>query len=537
MGSRPEGETNMHAIGAARGILVVPLAGALVVLVITSGPSPAQTTKAAKAKRPDFIPAGYDDYKNMLDQLGIKNMRRGRDARAKDTSDEGTANIYKDSMPDLMTFKDGTKVTTADQWPKRRAEIVEDFEREVYGRIPKEVPAVKWEVTKTTEGESGGIPTVTKTLVGHVDNSAFPKITVTIEADFTVPKHAAGKVPILVQFGFGRGFAFGRRGGGTEKPWTQQAIEKGWGYGSIVPVSIQGDNGRQLREGIIGLTNKGQPRKPDDWGALRAWAWGVSRMIDYFEANPDSGVDPAKVCITGVSRYGKAALVAHAFDTRVAAGFVASSGAGGAKLFRRDFGELLENVAGGGEYHWMAGNFLKYGADEAAFGKKTAADLPVDQHELIALCAPRPCFISNGIPPGDPNWIDAHGGFAATVLAGPAYRLLGKKDLGTPGDYLADPMPPVNTLIGGELAWRQHRGGHTNVPNFPTFFEWAGRYISTPGFRKEGKGGVSSPFSPGARGEITPSHPLPVSPGGQRGAKRRAPTPTQSSRINRWSRT
>src|SRR5207253_9142647 len=105
----------------------------------------------------------------------IKKMRKGRDGKGKDTSDEATASPYKDSMPDLMAFKDGTKVKSADQWPKRRAEIVEDFEREVYGRIPKNVPKVKWEVTKTVEGESGGIATVTKTLVGTVDNSSFPK--------------------------------------------------------------------------------------------------------------------------------------------------------------------------------------------------------------------------------------------------------------------------------------------------------------------------------------------------------------------------
>ena len=249
-------------------------------------------------------------------------------------------------------------------------------------------------------------------------------------------------------------------------------------------MSIQPDNNR-LREGIIGLTNKGEPRKPDDWGALRAWAWGVSRLIDHFAATPSAGVDPAKVCITGVSRYGKAALIATAFDTRIAAGFVASSGAGGAKLFRRDFGELLENVASRGEYHWMAGNFLKYAAAEATQGPKTVADLPVDQHMLIALCSPRPCLISYGIVPGDPNWIDAPGSFAATVLAGPAYRLLGAKDLQTPGNYLTDPMPPVNTLIGHQLAWRQHDGGHTNIPNFPTFFDWAARYIATPGLAKQ----------------------------------------------------
>jgi hypothetical protein len=449
--------------------------------LLGAGLCPAQDARGrGKGKRPDFIPADYDDYQNMLEQLGIKKVRRGRDARVKDTSSEATANRYKDSMPELMTFKDGTKVKSKDQWPRRRAEIVEAFEREVYGRIPKNVPKVKWEVTRTTEGESGGIATVTRALVGRVDNSAFPKIEVAIRASFTVPRDAAGRVPIILQFGFGFGFG----GKGKTVPWTRQALDKGWGHGTIIPVSIQPDNNR-LREGIIGLTNKGQPRRPDDWGALRAWGWGVSRLIDYFEANPASGVDPAKACITGVSRYGKAALVATAFDTRVAAGFVASSGAGGAKLFRRDFGELLENLASRGGYHWMAGNFLKYAADEADFGKKTVADLPVDQHQLIALCAPRPCFISYGVPPGDPNWVDAHGSFMAAVLAGPAYRLLGKKDLGTPGDYLTDKMPAVNTLIGGELAWRQHSGGHTNVPNFPAFFEWAGRYISTPGLTKK----------------------------------------------------
>jgi hypothetical protein len=515
-------------------------AAALLAVALLAPPS-----SLAQDKPPEAVPAAYDDYQNMLDQLGIKKMRPGRDGRGRDTSNEATANPFKDTIPDLMTFEDGTKVKTAGQWAKRRAEIVEEFEREVYGRVPKNVPRVNWEVTRTTEGESGGTATVTRTLVGHVDNSAFPQIRVDIQASFTVPKDAAGKVPIVLEFGFGFGGGLGGGvggfggggqpgivlsqqaqtrlqltdeqkkkladlqkevelqlsriltedqkkqlkdmqqrgggfGGGGANSWTQQALNKGWGFGTISANTIQPDNS-QLRQGIIGLTNKGQPRTPEDWGALRAWAWGVSRLIDYFEANPDSGVDPAKVCITGVSRYGKAALVATAFDTRVAAGFVASSGAGGAKLFRRDFGELLENLASRGGYHWMAGNFLKYAADEGKSGRKTAADLLVDQHELIALCAPRPCFISYGVPEkGDPNWVDAHGSFMAAVLAGPAYRALGKKDLGTPGDYLADEMPAVNTLIGGELAWRQHDGGHTNVPNFPAFYEWAGGYISAP---------------------------------------------------------
>jgi hypothetical protein len=452
-------------------------AAPIALMLIASTSSFGQGTGAGKSSQPSFVPAGYDDYQNMLDQLGIKKIRKGRDARVSDTSSEATANPYRETMPDLLVFKDGAKVKSADEWTRRRTEMLENFEREVYGKIPKNVPKVSWELARSAEGETGGIATITKTLIGHVENSAFPEIKVAIQASFTVPKHVAGRVPVILQFGFG----FGGRGGA--RPWTQQALEKSWGFATINPNSIQPDNNR-LREGVIGLTNKGQPRSPEDWGALRAWAWGVSRLIDYFESNQDSGVDPTKICITGVSRYGKAALVATAFDTRVAAGFVASSGAGGTKLFRRDFGELLENLASRGGYHWMAGNFLKYAAEEANFGKKTVADLPVDQHQLIALCAPRPCFISYGVLPGDPNWVDAHGSFMAAVLAGPAYRLLGKEDLGTAGDYLTDKLPPINSLIGGELAWRQHDGGHTNIPNFPAFFEWAGRYISSPGVAK-----------------------------------------------------
>ena len=428
---------------------------------------------AQAARRGPGAQDGFDDHQNMMNQLGIKQLRPGANPNNQSVFDEATANPYKDSMPDVLTMKDGTKVTSAAQWPKRRAEILEDFEREVYGRIPPNVPKVTWEVTDTTRASSGDTPIVTKTLVGHVDNSACPGITVNIRASFTVPAEATAPVPIMIEFG---GFGgFGRRGGMS---WQQQAIAKGWGYGSINPGSIQPDRGgKSLRQGIIGLTNKGEPRKPDQWGALRAWGWGVSRLIDFFEADPDAGVDPTKVGIEGVSRYGKAALVTAAFDERVAVAFVASSGEGGAKLHRHIFGEALENLTGRGGYHWMAGNFLKYGASDPCM---TAADLPVDSHELIALCAPRPCFISYGVLPGDPPWVDAHGSFMAGVLAGPVYRLLGKKDFGTPGNYLTDPMPPVGTLIGGELAWRQHEGGHTSGPNWPAFFEWVGQYIKAP---------------------------------------------------------
>lgn len=414
-------------------------------------------------------PGPFNDHQNMMEQLGLKKLRRGADPNNQATFDEATANPYTNSLPDALLLKNGTRVTRPEQWPKRRAEIQEDFEREVYGRIPPNVPRVSWLVTSTTPGTNAGISTITKRLEGRVDNSAYTKLDVRIQASFTVPANATSRVPVMIEFGSGMGF------GGRPPAWHDLAIASGWGFGNVVPGSIQPDNNR-LTTGIIGLANQGRPRRPDDWGALRAWQWGASRLLDYFEANPDSMVDATKVGIEGLSRYGKAAIVTLAFDPRFAVGLIGSSGQGGTKLHRRMFGELVENLTGGG-YYWMAGNYLKYGAEEPL---KTAADLPVDSHELIAMCAPRPCFISYGIVErGDAKWVDARGSFMAGVLAGPVYRLLGKKDFGTPGDYLTDPMPPVNQLIGGELAWRQHDGGHDVTPNWPTFFEWVTNYISS----------------------------------------------------------
>jgi lysophospholipase L1-like esterase len=412
----------------------------------------------------------FDDQADMMRQLGVKSLRRGPNPNDQSTFDEATANPYIGTLPDALKLKDGSRVTNSKQWEKRRAEIAEDFEREVYGRIPADVPAVKWEVTGESKGDQNGIPTVTRTLLGHVDSSGYSTQKVDIQASYTVPASAKGPVPMMVEFSFG----FGARG--FEPAWHYLAISRGWGYGSIVPTSIQPDNSRLLT-GIIGLTNKGKPRKPDQWGALRAWAWGVSRLIDHFEQDPTSRIDPKKVGIAGLSRYGKAAIVAQAFERRIAVGLIGSSGEGGTKLHRHVFGEAIENLAGG-EYYWMAGNIIKYGSSDPPM---TAADLPVDSHELIALCAPRPCFISHGVVErGDAKWIDARGSFMAAVLAGKVYNLLGKKDLGTPGDYLTDKMPAVGTLIGGELAWRQHEGGHDITPNWPAFFEWVPRYIKAP---------------------------------------------------------
>ena len=431
--------------------------------------------------------ADVDDHQNMMDQLGVKSIRPGPNPKDDSTFDETNANRYQDSMPAVLRMNDGTSVTSPSQWPARRAQIDELFEREVYGRIPNDVPAITWHVTATSRGTNANVVTITRALVGHVDNSADPAITVDVQASLTVTADATKPVPVMVEFS---GFGFGPPRRTTTRPgatfrvarppgpsWQDQAIAKGWGFATINPASIQPDN-NQLTTGIIGLTNKGGRRTPEQWGALRAWQWGVSRLIDCFEQHADWNVDATKVGIEGLSRYGKAALVTEAFEPRIAVSLIGSSGEGGAKLYRHIFGEGVENLAGG-EYYWMAGNFIKYGGADPL---KTAADLPVDAHELIALCAPRPCFISYGVPEhGDAKWVDAHGSFMAAVLASPVYELLGAKGLGTPGDYLTDPMPPTLTLIGGQLAWRQHEGGHDVTPDWPAFFDWVGRYVpSTP---------------------------------------------------------
>ena len=420
-----------------------------------------------------------DDHQNMMEQLGIKALRPGPNGNESAPNhanyDESKANPFPD-LPDVLKLKNGEKVTTAKVWwSERRPEIVEDFEREVVGRVPKNVPKVTWTVTETVKAMSGLRAVVLRQLTGHVDNASYPAINVDIQMTLGTPADATGPVPVMMMFG--RGGPIGVVSANGDPVAAEQLITDGWGYAYINPASIQADNGAGLTKGIIGLVNQGQPRKPEDWGALRAWAWGASCALDYLESDP--AVDWKHVGIEGVSRWGKAALVAMAFDTRFALVLVGSSGEGGAKLHRRNFGEAVENLTGSGEYHWMAGNFLKYGAAESTFGSKTAADLPVDAHELIALCAPRLTFISYGVPEkGDAKWLDQQGSYMAAVAAGPVFRLLGAKDLGVSDDYRTAKMPPVNVgLLDGELAWRQHDGGHTDGPNWKYFIVWADRFI------------------------------------------------------------
>ena len=468
------------------------------------------------------------DQANMMQQLGIKKLRPGPSASEADPNhanyDEQLANPCP-LLPDILTTKNGKKITTPTEWwNQRRPEIAEDFEKEMYGRIPKNVPKVTWTVKVTDNEFVGRVPVVAKHLIGHVDNTDYPLIDVNINMVVVLPTNVKGPVPVLIMFGFPTlpapaqpipsdmekinlafkemmikanpdlkqifdkypayspitrlpAASFFAPPVTGDSPPTEQLLAAGWGYCTLETGSIQADNGAGLTRGIIGLVNKGQPRKPEDWGALRAWGWGASRALDYLETEPL--VNAKQVGIEGVSRYGKAALVAMAFDQRFGLGLIGSSGKGGVTLQRRVFGEAVESLANSGGYHWLAGNYLKYATAESSFGSKTGCDIPVDSHELLALCAPRPTFVSYGIPEkGDAKWLDQMGSYKATIAAGTVFKLLGAKDLGVSNDYNTENMPPVlSGLLDGELAWRQHNGGHTDAPNFQFFIPWASKLL------------------------------------------------------------
>ena len=566
------------------------------------------------------------DHEEMKTKLGITSPLRpgpaGSDVNAPNYANyDETKATAKSPVPSLLAMNDGRKITTPAMWEEHRKELFEIFDREFYGRLPAAAKTIKvtWEVTGTTPGMSGTIPTITRTLVGHVDPTYYPDIKVDIGASVTTPANAAGKLPVIIVWGGGGGLGGRGRGpaplptiaqlqtaltlteaqvatiqpiltkaqqdfaaipapaapnaaapaaatpnpatpdaigavraglsekigavltdaqkpllagvfapagargpGGAGAPgargragpppstpppfpngattWQQAAISLGWGYGNLNPGSIQADSGanNQLRQGIIGLINKGQSRKPDDWGALRAWAWGAGRLIDFFEM--DALVDAKQVAFEGHSRYGKATLATLVYEPRAFTGFVSSSGEGGAKIWRHLVGEQVESLAGTGEYHWMAGNFIKYA------GPLTVDDLPGDAHQFVALVAPRPIFVSGGEyvefngAPGHPesrysgeSWQDTPGTFMATAGASPVWKLLGKKPLSNtalnlsfgdvPNPMLAKMPPPLTPLIDGDIAFRQHDQGHTDAPNWSTFIEFAGHHFKSPGLK------------------------------------------------------
>ncbi|MHA8057997.1 alpha/beta hydrolase family protein [Aquirufa nivalisilvae] len=408
------------------------------------------------------------DYQQMLEQLNIQSIRpgvNGSNPQAPNAAnyDESKANIYP-NIPVVLQLNNGKKVDSKRAWNyHRKPEIVEDFEREIYGRIPDNIPPISWKIISTENKMMAGFPVEVQKLVGTVDNKRFPSISVQMEVTIGFRKDIKKAMPAIMELAWVFPPGMNRPPApANEIPWTEQVIAKGWAFIQLNPTTVQADHGAGLKSGIIGLMNRGEYRKADDWGSLRAWAWGASKVLDYLETMPQ--IKYTHVGITGHSRYGKAAAVAMAFDSRFAIGYICSSGAGGLKLYRRNYGELIENVAAKNEYHWMAGNFLKYA------GPLQWNDLPIDAHELIALCAPRPIYI--GVGGNGDSWADPYGMYLAGKEASPVYELLGKKGL------VSDSAPRINEAkTQGEIAFRMHDKGHVTGPNWPNFIEFASKYL------------------------------------------------------------
>ena len=374
--------------------------------------------------------------------------------------------------------------------PKRRPEIVADYEREILGTAPAHLPKVTWEVVKTTPQNYDGIDVITKRLTGHVDNSIDPQISVNIHMVVMHPGQRPAPVPVIMELAFDTDFQDALSQPVSEVVPAGSEATTAWhalpllqarlGFRRALAHQLSGR--RRLRP------DRGHHRPDEQRPAAQP------RRLGHVCAR-GPGAPAARWTIsrpTTLSMRGRSASKAIRASERPRSSpwltirdlrfSTSSSGEGGAKLYRHIFGEQMPNVTGPPLYHWFSGNFLRYG------GPLTPGDLPVDNHELIALSAPRPVFIGGGADTGDgyadPSgdaWADTRGMFLAEVAAGPVYRLLGKNDLGT------TEFPPIETaLISGDLGFRQHPYGHTPAPNWPAFLEFAGKYFpasNTPASR------------------------------------------------------
>jgi hypothetical protein len=425
------------------------------VAIVTAALLAAVPAVAQFTRSPERQAATEKDYRETLARLGIERMRPGADGYNKQAPnyvnyDEAKAGPSSPA-PTIITI---ANPTVSWWWTVRRPELVRLFEDEMYGRVPASAPRIDWQLVSEQHLKKNGARVIERHYRGTAKGSPLA-----IELSETVPERAR-HVPLILELGFPEGFRFPGAPVPTD-PWTAQVLRRGWAYAIIVPSTVQPDDGAGLKEGVIGIAAEGRPRGLHDWGSLRAWAWGAGRALDLFSRDP--AVDAKRVAVEGLSRYGKAALVAMAFDPRFSIGFIGSSGAGGAKPLRRNFGEKLENLTASGEYHWFAPEFLRYG------GPLTVDDLPVDAHELMALAAPRSLFISAGNLKED-GWVDPHGSFVAAQEASPVYRLLGEHGL------ISDTTPSLNeTRAEGCIAFREHDQGHTTGPNWPAFLDWAAR--------------------------------------------------------------
>ena len=357
--------------------------------------------------------------------------------------DEAKVKPY--TLPDPLVFADGTPVRTARDWTaRRRAEILEMYEAEIYGRIPAAAPRVTW-VVKEDHGPR-------KLIVGTIGSGEdAPRMNVTLD----LPQKRTGRVPVILLLNFGGGSSTAPT---PDPPVAAEILARGWGYAKVGYQDIQPDRLNAFDKGVIGVTSTAA-RGSDAWGSISAWAWGASRIIDYLQTDP--AVDGTRIALFGHSRLGKTALWASALDPRIAAVFSSCSGEMGAALARRDWGETVDDMTQNFPY-WFAPAFMKWA------GRWN--EMPVDAHMLIALSAPRPVFVTGGTAD---QWADPKGEFLAEAAAGPVYRLLGRKDLGVAT------LPALDTpIVDGDLGWHYHTGGHAATrADWEAFLKFVEKYF------------------------------------------------------------
>lgn len=386
-------------------------------------------------------------------RLGFGVLRQGASGNPEDenAANKLEANVGYIPVPPLFS-------SDADQslrgWQSRRTDLARLVEDNWAGRIPESVERFRIIWNKAPLPSRRG--TSAEQWVGQVvtpDGRMGPSV----DAVITFP-NAAKNAPVFMEYSYmWPGGVTPDFGGSPAPDAVQMALDRDFVHVAYRPQMLTGDSAAAMEQGIIGLAR--WPREKHDWGALRAWGWGASQLREALAADPR--INGERISLTGHSRFGKAVLVAAAFDHKFADAHVSSSGAGGAKLMRRDFGERWENMAGSGAFHWFTPNIMTYAADEV-----TVADLPVDAHMLIALRAPRPLFITSGLAEKGDDWVDPQGMWVATILAQPAWDVF---DLPTPSGGM--PLPQSREQLAFPLAWYQHGEGHVPWPAFDELYD------------------------------------------------------------------
>jgi hypothetical protein len=379
------------------------------------------------------------------------------------------AKVGQYNLPDPLVLQNGKPVRDVDTWFKqRRPELLKLYQTEIYGRVPEGAPKVRFEVAEVDNNAMNGTA-VRKEIVGHIGDKPGG---LAVHIHLYLPAKTTKPVPVLLHLVFFGGtppYVSASATNAASRPRTSETgpvadiLARGYGYATVRYTEIEGDsasNSLALARKLALAPGQAKPA-PDGWGTISAWAWGTGRVIDYFET--DAAVDAKRIAVIGHSRLGKTALWLGAQDPRVALVFASCSGEMGASLARRDFGETVDDVAAIFPW-WFAGNFQKYAGHWS--------DMPVDTHMLIALNAPHPVFVTGGT---QDQWADPRGEFLAEVAAGPVYRLVGKKDLGT------SEFPPTDTpLLTGELAFNYHTGGHTiTATEWKNFLDFADRQLKS----------------------------------------------------------